>query len=305
MRRTWRGAARPAAPGPATDPEARAVHEEDDGAAADGSTGWTPDAPRTELPTRRQLRLQQVDGRAVAPETDQPARDLKEPLPGGRRDRRLQYTASMAALQGTGTVPARMPPAGPSTTGHHGPDGGMTVEEALAERNALASATREHVDEVMAQGSDDPFAVDPVLLERQRVLAQRAAALNARARQAQEQADRPVLALPAPQDPTVPSNLSFLAPLQVLHVAGSNQVVLQASTSLIPVVIPGAALPGAIAPASGPVGARSAFGLDPLDAMTAGQRRLRRMRYLQYSVFGVGAAALATGIMMIVSSLNG
>lgn len=237
----------------------------------------------------------------MSPDVDQPARDVKkQPLPGGRRDRRLQYTASMTALQGTGTVPARMPEPSHTTGG----DGGMAIEEALAERKALDSAARTHFDEVAAGGSDDPFAVDPAMLARQQALAQRAAALNARNRQ--EQSVQPVQVPAALQDPTAPHNLSFLVPLQVMRVAGSNQLVLRGpATSLIPVVIPSAALPGAVGAGSQPIGARSAFGLDPLDAMTAGQRRLRRMRYLQYSVFGVGAAALATGIMMIVSSLNG
>lgn len=54
-----------------------------------------------------------------------------------------------------------------------------------------------------------------------------------------------------------------------------------------------------------PIEARSAFGLDPLDAMTAGLGRMRRLRYAQSSLLGVGAAALCTGIIMIVSSLNG
>lgn len=53
-----------------------------------------------------------------------------------------------------------------------------------------------------------------------------------------------------------------------------------------------------------PVGARNAFGLEPLDVRTGGLGRLQRGRYLQYSLLGVGAAALSTGIIMTVSSIN-
>lgn len=295
MKRKPKGQVRPAAPTAETPSEGS-------GAGGDEKHDSPTDAaPRVEQPTRRQLRLQQVDGVAVAADVDRPARELKkEPLPGGRRDRRLQYTASMTAVQGTGTVPARMPETAARA------DPGMTIEDALAEREALDAAAKSHVDDVVAQGSDDPFAVDPVVLARQQALAQRAAALNARVRQAQEQSVRTVQVSDSPQDPVSPCNLSFLTPLQVMRVAGSNQVVLRGpATSLIPVVIPSAALPGATEAMSKPIGARSAFGLDPLDAMTAGLRRLRRVRYLQYSMLGVGAAALATGIIMTVSSLNG
>lgn len=52
-----------------------------------------------------------------------------------------------------------------------------------------------------------------------------------------------------------------------------------------------------------PIRARSAYGLEPLDAMTAGLARVQRMRIVQYSVVGLGALALITGIMMIISGL--
>ncbi len=271
-------------------------------AEADGDS--TPGDHRVELPTRRQLRLQQVGGKAVAPEPDEPVRDLKEPLPGGRRDRRLQYTASMAAVQARGAVPVQVSPRTPASAA-----GSMDIEEALAARSALAEAAKEHAGDVAARGSDDPFSVDPEMLSRQTALAERAAALNIRARQARERSARVAPISTEPQDPAAPHNLSFITPPELVRVPGSNQTALRApSTSLIPVVIPRAAQSaeaGWVGTESEPIGARSAFGLDPLDAMTAGLRRLRRVRYLQYSILGVGAAALTTGIIMIVSSLNG
>jgi hypothetical protein len=54
-----------------------------------------------------------------------------------------------------------------------------------------------------------------------------------------------------------------------------------------------------------PIRAQSAYGLEPLDAMTAGLARVQRMRIVQYSVLGLGALALITGIMMIVGGFGG
>lgn len=54
-----------------------------------------------------------------------------------------------------------------------------------------------------------------------------------------------------------------------------------------------------------PVAAKSAYGLEPLDAATAGLGRAHRLRLLQWGVLAVGAIALITGIIMIISGLSG
>jgi hypothetical protein len=53
-----------------------------------------------------------------------------------------------------------------------------------------------------------------------------------------------------------------------------------------------------------PVSAKSAYGLDPLDAATAGLGRANRLRLLQVAVLALGAIALIAGIIMIISGLS-
>jgi hypothetical protein len=52
-----------------------------------------------------------------------------------------------------------------------------------------------------------------------------------------------------------------------------------------------------------PVAAHSAYGLDPLDAATAGLGRARRLRMLQLGVLALGVVALIAGITLIVTGL--
>ncbi|MDQ4047718.1 MAG: hypothetical protein M3127_10195 [Actinomycetota bacterium] len=53
-----------------------------------------------------------------------------------------------------------------------------------------------------------------------------------------------------------------------------------------------------------PVSAQSAYGLDPLDAATAGLGRANRLRLLQVGVLALGVIALIAGIIMIISGLS-
>jgi hypothetical protein len=52
-----------------------------------------------------------------------------------------------------------------------------------------------------------------------------------------------------------------------------------------------------------PVAANAAYGLEPLDAATAGLGRARRLRMLQLGVLAVGIVALIAGITLIVTGL--
>ncbi|MGO4190613.1 hypothetical protein AB4Y67_02990, partial [Arthrobacter sp. YAF17] len=54
-----------------------------------------------------------------------------------------------------------------------------------------------------------------------------------------------------------------------------------------------------------PVAANSAYGLDPLDAATAGLGRARRLRLVQLAVLALGVIALIAGITLIVTGLAG
>ncbi|RAM35531.1 hypothetical protein [Arthrobacter globiformis] len=53
-----------------------------------------------------------------------------------------------------------------------------------------------------------------------------------------------------------------------------------------------------------PVSAKSAYGLEPLDAATAGLARANRLRLIQLGVLALGAIALIAGIIMIISGLS-
>ena len=54
-----------------------------------------------------------------------------------------------------------------------------------------------------------------------------------------------------------------------------------------------------------PVSAKSAYGLEPLDAATAGLARANRLRMIQLGVVALGAIALVAGVIMIISGLSG
>ena len=58
-----------------------------------------------------------------------------------------------------------------------------------------------------------------------------------------------------------------------------------------------------ISPGLAPVAANSAYGLDPLDAATAGLGRARRLRMLQLGVLALGIVALIAGITLIITGL--
>ena len=53
-----------------------------------------------------------------------------------------------------------------------------------------------------------------------------------------------------------------------------------------------------------PVAANAAYGLDPLDAATAGLGRARRLHLLQLSVLALGVLALVAGVILIITGLG-
>jgi hypothetical protein len=53
-----------------------------------------------------------------------------------------------------------------------------------------------------------------------------------------------------------------------------------------------------------PVSAKSAYGLEPLDAATAGLARANRLRLIQLGVVALGVIALVAGVIMIISGLS-
>lgn len=334
-----------------------------------------PTEQAAQVPTRRQLRRQQqiAMGTQAVPvvETADSLRQSEEqpstaPDIGSRDSDRSRHHE----------------PAGTRSEGEISAADLMSVEQALAAREAIIGQAENQVAMMEASKTDDPFAVDLEILAQQKALAERAAVLNTRAQKIQQLTQENQQRKPLLNDPTTAHNLSIVSPIG--FVQGSGPPVNSAPvTSHIPVVtgakrsekgtgggttmhgvvapavvpqhpapakpsLPGRASPqqqpvvssqaeqvqvgqspSALSPDSAsrsrvlaqaeamargqrkpgsvgatPIHARSAYGLEPLDAMTAGLARVRRMRIMQYSIVGLGALALITGIMMIAGIFN-
>ncbi len=276
------------------------------------------------MPTRRQLRLQQQEAQAARAGTTAPAHGGAGEAPADHRP------ALPAALEGSRRDRRRRP--GPGET----PVGGdsravedLSVEQALAAREAIIGQAVDQVAMIEGRTAKDPFAVDLEILAQQKALAERAAVLNSRAQKIQQLSEENSQRRPQPSDPTTAHNLSIVAQPEYVKVPGVDRPVLKApTTSHVPVIPrpepgtsggPAARRSQVLAQAetvarnhgrptedgATPVRARSAHGLDPLDAMTAGLARVRRMKYLQFSILGLGVLALLTGILMIVSGFGG
>ncbi len=310
-----------------------------------------PDS-QTSIPTRRQLRLQQQAAQAQVPPNDAGAGEagFRATQTGNSPSGAEEQLASLEAV----------------TTGA----GELTVEQALAARQAIIGQAQNQVAMMEAAAKDDPFSVDLEILAQQKALAERAAILNTRAQKIQQLTQENRQRKPVLNDPTTAHNLSIISPVEFVQAGkGEDPSSPAPSTSHIPVVPPSAPKPGVsaastVAPAvvpvstpgnrgevqpvvtappvpterpfsasspdsagrsrvlaqaeamvreqrrpalddATPVRARSAYGLEPLDAMTAGLARVQRMRIMQYSVVGLGALALITGIMMIVGGFGG
>ena len=229
---------------------------------------------------------------------------------------------------------------------------GMTVEQALAARQALQAQARNQVAAMEAIQKHDPDSVDPELLAQQKALAERAAVLNRRTQNIQRLSQENEQRKPSAGDPTTAHNLAMVTPLEFVRVPGVERPVMKPpSTSHVPIVTSntpqqkkaGLPAPPNTAPRSGdrrfevrrpagsadvrhsrilaradalvnapldlaegakPVGARNAFGLDPLDVMTAGLGRTRRLRFVSLGVVGLGMIALIIGVAMIIGGLG-
>lgn len=328
-------------------------------------------------PTRRQLRLQQL-AEETAPAT---SANPIVPMPS-QRTRSHPVVAPAAKPEtkpSSGTDTSDEPTATPAETAAApnegaakegpGPGGqlpeGMSVEQALAARELLASQARNQVAKMEHIAATDPDAVNPEILAEQIALAERAAVLNRRAAAKQklaEQNNRPAQPRSeAPKnDPSTASNLAMVTPLEFVQVPGVERPVMKRpATSYVPLVTnsspkvqpprtarrPGPARKRDAGPANGragvlaraeaaaqaastrrpaaaaalenssaqaveedvaarpPVAANAAYGLDPLDAATAGLGRARRLRALQLGVLALGVVALIVGIVLIITGL--
>ena len=238
---------------------------------------------------------------------------------------------------------------------------GMTVEQALAAREALEGQARNQVAMMEAMRREDPYSVDLELLAQQKALAERAAVLNRRTQNIQRLSEQNEQRKPQTSDPTTAHNLAMVTPLEFVKVPGLDRPVMKRpSTAHVPLVTdsqvrvgrgtrgsdadraPAGRSAGRAAGAGSdadggrdteasaearharilaradalmnapldpdqgarPIGARNAFGLDPLDVMTAGLGRTRRIRWVSFGLAGAGFAALITSILLIVSGFG-
>ena len=312
-------------------------------------------------PTRRQLRLQQLQAEAA------PATAANLVVPPARTS--AQRTVPQARPGQPSPQPATPRPASPEpktpqpTTDNKIPDG-MTVEQALAARSLIAEQARNQIAKMEHIAANDPEAVDPEILAEQIALAERAAILNKRAMAKQKLAEQASQPAHPKTEPSAVSNLAMVTPLEFEKVPGIDRPVMKKpATTYVPVVTnpgprlqpPGtksprksaqtrrnasvtgragvlaraeAAAQAAADPAAAPaaalasgepwaaesgenfvdrprVPANSAYGLEPLDAATAGLGRANRIRLLQLCVLALGIVALIAGVTMIISGLAG
>ncbi|MCC9174415.1 hypothetical protein [Arthrobacter sp. zg-Y179] len=332
------------------------------------ATGPVPSEPSSPAvaPLRRERRRQSssagTDAEPESPTSSEPqAPELQDPEPQAQAPQHKQESGSGSQATRKQSRRAAPAPAAPSVTeapaAGTDPNAdveGMSVEQALAARQALEGQARNHVAAMETLQVDDPQAVDLELLAQQKALAERAKVLNRRTRAIQKLSQENEQRKPSPSDPSTAHNLAMVTPLEFVNVPGMEHPVMKAPqtshipivTSSTPVVDPeaAAARPLPVVPAqrrtsvprrvpvgatdvrhsrilaradalvnkpdeseeaAAPIGARSAFGLDPLDVMTAGLGRTRRLRFAAAGVAGLGTLALIVGVLMIVGGLGG
>lgn len=221
-------------------------------------------------PTRRQLRLQQLERERGAQGAGQPAarpaggvpvsgtddgaasgnkvggtsgtadsgmtvdagyQPQHPPVEGGRRDRRKREQPGQPDNTAATAAVPELPPAAAQAV----EAGEMSVEQALAARELLIGQAR-NMANVLATQQQDPRKVDLEVLAQQKALAERAAVLNRRA------ADKQRLSAEARQQRTTatgqpPVQDLASAPMEFVRMPGSEKHVLRPSaTSHVPIV---------------------------------------------------------------------
>ncbi|MET4619962.1 hypothetical protein ABIE18_001402 [Arthrobacter sp. 2762] len=291
-------------------------------------------------PTRRQLRLQQLQaevatsanpvvpipsGKAPDKPADKPAAkpvDAKAAPDAGAKG------SDDDSAAGAGTAESEM-----------SVEQALAVRELIAAQVQNQTAKLEHIAEQDPLAVDpEVLAQQIALAERAAVLNKRAAAKQKLAEQNQAEAKVPAAA--ASVGPSTANNLAMVTPLEFVKIPGIDRPVMKRpSTTFVPLVTSsGPTLGTGNAPANGkgtrgrsgvlaraeavarnarkrpvavdeqleetqrpPIAASAAYGLDPLDANTAGLARAQRNRLLQLGVLALGVVALIVGIIMITS----
>lgn len=220
-------------------------------------------------------------------------------------------------------------PQGLTVTPALGPETGsfrrLSHEQIAAARELLKEQAKNQAAMLDAQRGGPGTEVDPALLAEQVAMAERAAVLNRRAQAKQRLAEesRKEAAAPARKAPApaATDNLAMVTPLEFVRVPGVPHPVMKPPTTTHVPVVTGKnarqrsaggapagsrpvdvrrAQPRGDMPEGAPVSARSAHGLDPLDAAHAGMGRAQRERIVLLTIGAVGILALIVAIIMIV-----
>lgn len=288
-------------------------------------------------PTRRQLRLQQLQAEVAT--SANPIVPIPSGKPADEPTDK-PVAAKAAPAQDAGAKGSDDDSAASAGTAESemSVEQALAVRELIAAQVQNQTAKLEHIAEQDPLAVDpEVLAQQIALAERAAVLNKRAAAKQKLAEQNQAEAKVPAA---ASVGPSTANNLAMVTPLEFVKVPGIERPVMKRpSTTFVPLVTSsGPTLDSAKAPASGkgtrgrsgvlaraeavarnarkrpvavdeqleetqrpPVSASAAYGLDPLDANTAGLARAQRNRLLQLGVLALGVLALIVGIIMITS----
>ena len=249
-----------------------------------------PAPEQEQIPTRRQLRQQQLEREnrlptSGAPAEDRPRNSDAPAAPGVARtpgapaapaDARVRtsgapadvpYEPQRPPIEGgrrarrsgdTGRHPVQPPAAAPdkplSEAGREAVDAGeMTVEQALAARDLLMGQAKNMVAMMESRQEQDPHDVDLELLAQQKALAERAAVLNRRAADKKRLSDENEQRRHTAMERPAADIAS--APMEFVAVPGTDRHVLRpSSTSYVPVVTTPAPDQAPSAPAQAPPG---------------------------------------------------
>jgi hypothetical protein len=207
-------------------------------------------------------------------------------------------------------------PTGLTVTPALGPETGsfrrLSHEQIAAARELLKEQAKNQAAMIDSQRGGNGTDVDPAVLAEQVAMAERAAILNRRAQAKQKLAEesRREAAAPARKAPApaATDNLAMVTPLEFVHLPGVPHPVMKPPTTTHVPVVTGKTVRQA--PRStrsepqeaAPVSARTAHGLEPLNASQTGAGRAERERMILLGVGAVGVLALIVAIIMIVLS---
>ncbi|GAA1340298.1 hypothetical protein [Arthrobacter roseus] len=301
-----------------------------------------------EPPTRRQLRMRRAETAEVDTDLDSSAEDSQsdgqlpsdhdiqaEALPDEIESAEAPLDTQSLGASGGRRHRRQVPDSSPSTSPEGESQERMSIEQALAAREALMGQAQNQAAALASQQQENPFSVDLAVLAEQKALAERAAVLNRRAENMERLSRENEQARSERNDPTTAHNLGMIAPIDYAHRPGVDRSVtlrapgtthIPVCTGSLPPVRPSTTAtkvptgspvpttdesgtywdpePEDTGPRAGPIGAKTAHGLDPLDAVTAAGARIQSHLLMQIAVIGLGAVAIVFGMLMIFGGMG-